>query len=116
MSSHLRWCIAALVLLSAHGFAIAGEHDFLPSDLLSVTGAEERLMWEAVGNTSYTRAPSGFVAMLDAAVPASLTLRPVPPSVVQQVPELKGYEYAMVENELLIVNPIDMKIVDIITQ
>jgi Protein of unknown function (DUF1236) len=118
MNSHLRCGFASILLLCSNGVAAAQGSAFLPSDILALTGAEEHLIWESVvaDNSAPMRAPSGFLAMLDAAVPGSLKLHPFPASVVERMPELRGYEYTMVDNELLIVNPIDSKIVDIITQ
>jgi hypothetical protein len=118
MNSYLRCGLASILLLCSIGIALAQGLGSAPSDILALTGAEEHLIWESVvtAESAPTRAPSGFVAMLDSAVPASLTLHEIPTSVIDRIPELEGYKYTIVDNELLIVNPADMKIVDIITQ
>ena len=63
------------------------------------------------------KAPAGFTAMVGAVVPSKLDTHPVPVSTANKVPVLRPYQYAMLDtNKLLIVNPSDHKIADIITQ
>ena len=59
--------------------------------------------------------PSGFNATVGAIVPSSLKIEPVPDKVASAVPAVKAYEFAMVKGKLLIVNPSDKKIVEVIT-
>jgi hypothetical protein len=49
-------------------------------------------------------------------MPNAVKLQPLPNSVSSQVPAVKPYEYAMLQNQVLIVDPSSKKIVDIITQ
>jgi hypothetical protein len=49
-------------------------------------------------------------------MPACLQLKSLPNSVSSQVPQVRSYHYAMVQNELLIVDPATKKIVIIITE
>jgi hypothetical protein len=51
-----------------------------------------------------------------ATMPACLQLKSLPNSVSSQVPQVRSYHYAMVQNELLIVGPATKKIVTIITE
>jgi hypothetical protein len=61
--------------------------------------------------------PSGFSAKVGAAVPSQITTHPVPVSTASKVPELRSYNYALLDNnKLLIINPGDKKIAQIITK
>ena len=62
------------------------------------------------------RTPSNFSASVGITVPSGITLRPIPRKVASQLPTLKPYQYARLPNELLIVNPTDKKIVDVINR
>ncbi len=49
-------------------------------------------------------------------MPSDLATHPVPVSTASKVPELRPYHYALLSsNKLLIVNPSDKKIAEIIT-
>jgi hypothetical protein len=49
------------------------------------------------------------------AVPSSIKLQPLPTNPSSQIPGVKSYDYALLQDELLIVDPSSKKIVDIIT-
>ena len=49
-------------------------------------------------------------------MPASVQLKTLPSSVSNQVPQVQSYDYAMVQSQLLIVDPATKKIVSIITE
>jgi hypothetical protein len=84
-------------------------------DNLSLTTAQEKLAWRDLSKqASSQRAPSNFSASVGATVPNDITLRSIPRTVAGQLPKLKPYRYALIPNELLIVNPSDKKVVDVI--
>jgi hypothetical protein len=49
-------------------------------------------------------------------VPNSVTTAPVPSKAAHAVPLLKPYDFAQVQKKLVIVNPSDKKIVEVITR
>jgi hypothetical protein len=119
MQYQLRNGLAALLLLSSVGIAAAAGPSASASDTLKLTSAQEHSIWQSVsksdhGSTVGMKAPSGFTPSVGATVPSSLALKPLPSDIVSQVPAVKPYQYAMFNNELLIVNPTDKKVVDII--
>ena len=59
-------------------------------------------------------APEGFTATVGAVVPASIRLRPLPRNAVKQVPELEAYDYAILPDQVLIVDPVAKTIVAVI--
>jgi hypothetical protein len=119
MKSQLRYGLATMLLLSSVGVAAAAGPSASASDTLKLTSAQEHTIWQSVsksdhGSTVGMKAPSGFTPSVGATVPSSLALKPLPSDVASQVPPVKPYQYAMFNNELLILNPTDKKVVDII--
>lgn len=55
-----------------------------------------------------------FSVSVGVAVPASVTLQPVPTEIVEVIPEYRGYDFFVVRNEVVIVEPRTHKIVDVI--
>jgi hypothetical protein len=115
MKSHLRHGLAALLLLSSVGVAGAAASSASATDNLKLTSSQEHTIWQSVSksNTSMN-APKGFTPTIGAAVPSTVSLKALPSDIVKQVPAVQPYEYAMFNNEVLIVNPMDKKVVDII--
>ena len=83
---------------------------------LALTTAQRAEIWQRLGNQQATNAPPGFQPKVGAAVPASVQLKTLPSSVSNQVPQVQSYDYAMVQSQLLIVDPATKKIVSIITE
>jgi uncharacterized membrane protein len=57
----------------------------------------------------------GWIAAVGATVPASVALHALPATVTRQIPEMRPYAYARLGKMLLIINPTDRVIVDVIT-
>jgi hypothetical protein len=118
MQSHRRYAVAVLMLLCSCGVAAAAEtlSPFRASDDFALTGAQELLIGHAVSREGGNGArASGFNASLYAALPSSIVLQNLPSKVTGQIPMLRPYKYATWGDALLIINPADRKIVDIIT-
>ena len=108
---------AALLLCSIAGASAAETGPFLvASDDFVLTGAQEQLLWQRIGRTvSSTTAPSGLIAAVGATLPASVALHALPATVTRQIPAVRPYKYATLGEALLIINPTDRVIVDVIT-
>jgi hypothetical protein len=120
MKSRIRYGMAVVALLSSLGVAAAAPSgsSMKASDSLNLTSAQEQTIWEGVSKQDTSmRTPDGFTASIGESVPAKIKLHPLPASVTSKVEEVKPYNYAMLDHEtLLIVNPVDKKVVDIIRQ
>ena len=107
-----------MLLLCSNTLAwAAATTDHVPlSDELPLTGAQERLIWQRLDKPSAAaaQASSAFEPSLYAGVPSSFVLHALPPSVTRQIPMARGYKYTSAGGTLLIVNPSDGRIVDII--
>jgi hypothetical protein len=119
---------ATAVLTSGIGMASAADNSAMstPStppaqqsmaaDSLSLTPAQQRTAWMYLRKQASRQiAPSGFTASVGATMPVDVALRPMPAKAASHVSSLKPYDYALLQGKLLIVNPSDRKVVDVIT-
>jgi hypothetical protein len=118
MKDQIRTSATALFLLLASiGFAAAADTSWTaPKDRLTLSGAQELALFQSLSKqkVKHETAPRGFDAEIGQAVPESITLHKLPTDAVRQVPPVEAYDYAMLQNELLIVNPHDRMAVDVI--
>ena len=85
------------------------------SDTLTLSDSQQASLWKDVSkHASNQNAPAGFNANVGEAIPSQLTTRPLPRLARRDVPEARPYRYAMTEDKLLIVNPSDHKIADVV--
>ena len=89
----------------------------MPEDKLSLTSSQETTAWHDIAKQARKeKAPANFSTTVGTVVPGALMTYPVPITTASKVPTLRRYQYALLENnKLLIVNPRDRKISDIIT-
>jgi hypothetical protein len=118
--------IATIVALtSGIGTASAVEHHAMsknssamqltPKDDLSLTRSQQRAAWRDISKQANSQpAPSNFSASVGATIPSDVAIQSVPAKVASRVSSLKPYDYALLPDELLIVNPNDKKVVNVI--
>jgi hypothetical protein len=118
MRNQIRTGATALVLLLASvGFAVAADNGWMaPEDRLTLSGAQELAIFQSISRQDLKKetAPSGFKAEISQPVPKSITLHKLPSDAANRVPTVKAYDYAMLQHQLLIVNPHDRMAVDVI--
>ncbi len=87
-------------------------------DSLSLSATQQQTAWKDISaQAAKETVPASFTAKVGVTVPSDLATHPVPVSTASKVPELRPYKYALLNNnKLLIVNPSDKKIAEIITQ
>lgn len=128
-SSNKSLSVAVAAVLMMSGASIASAQTTMSKDKattgsaastasqINLTSEQEKKLWSAVSTHAMKqKAPSGFNAAVGQTVPTSVTLRELPSEAQSEVPAAKSYHYAMVQDQLLLVNPSDKKIVDVITQ
>lgn len=125
MKFHSIAVVTASVLASGAGGALAaGQHatasrsaamQTTPKDSLALTRTQKRIAFRDISKQASTEtAPSGFTAKIGATVPDNLSIQPMPAHVASRVAALKPYDYALLPKQLLIVNPSDKKVVNVI--
>jgi hypothetical protein len=85
---------------------------------LSLPGEQQRTAFDAIRQQAMIeKAPVWFTAKVGAALPNTIATHPIPVSAANDVPKLWPYSYALLDgNRLLIVNPNDNKIVEVIRE
>lgn len=118
MQSYLRRGAVALAFLASVGAASAAGAGWLKlSDRLYLTSAQERVLWQTIGKQNASiKAPPGFIAFVGAVVPGPVTLHAMPSNAVSRIPTAEPFRYTILDKQLLIVNPDDRKVADIITE
>jgi hypothetical protein len=86
------------------------------SDTLSLSSTQQKAAWNDLhGQAAEQKAPSGFTTTVGAVVPSTVKIEPVPSKTATNIPALQSFDFAMVNGKLLIVNPSDKKIVEVIS-
>jgi hypothetical protein len=136
MHTTSRLTVAAIALLAGMSVAMAAGNGMSKSttsgsgtmssstsksmtkDSLSLTAAQQKTAWKDISSqATKEKAPSGFTAKVGEKLPSDITTRPVPVSTANKVPALRSYQYALLNsNKLLIVNPTDKKVAQVITE
>ena len=89
----------------------------MAGDMLSLSSAQQKTAWKDLYTGSLDqKAPSGFSAVTGAVVPNTVTSAPITSKAASDVPALKPYHFAMLQHKLVIVNPSDKKIAEVITR
>jgi hypothetical protein len=84
---------------------------------LKLSSAQKQTIYLSISNLKKREtAPPTFRAAVGAIVPPSVNLQPLPKTVVELAPVVGGYEYAMVANQVLLVDPKNRQVVEVITQ
>ena len=117
----------AFALVSSFGIASAAEQGSMsktsqPSattemtkPAISLTTAQQRLAWKDVERSAKAqKTPADFMPTVGVTVPNDLTLKPIPAKLARQVSALKPYDFALLKQELVIVDPSNKHVVDVI--
>jgi hypothetical protein len=87
----------------------------MAKDNLTLTRSQQRTAWRDLSKqASNQTAPSNFTASVGATIPGDVTIKAVPAKVAARVSSLKPYDFALLNDKLVIVNPNDKKVVDVI--
>jgi len=85
------------------------------SDSLSLDAAQQKTAWNDLRSQTTQKAPANFAAPAGAKVPSSLSIKAVPSKAARDVSQLRPYDFAKVQGKLLIVNPTDRTIAEVIS-
>jgi hypothetical protein len=103
----------ALVLFTGHVQQAAAQTDGVAtSEKLELTPTERSAIYATVSKDKSKVAPQPFSTEIGADVPPMIELYSLPDQTVAENPAAKLYEYTIVENEVVVVDPTRMRIVD----
>jgi len=88
--------------------------DYTPT----LTPAQKQVIWQNLSSEKTMRANKSkdYAPRLGATVPDGVSVQSLPDDIANDAPGLKGYQYAMLKNEIVIIHPASKKIVDIIKE
>jgi len=125
MQTYLRFGAVALSLLSNIGGAYAQSFNQFPSDTtspgasepegLKLSPAQRATIFKAISQEKdKISPPPPFQARIGAEAPASIALYILPDAAVAQIPGGQQYKYTVVQNQIVLVDPTTMRVVDVI--
>jgi hypothetical protein len=91
-----------------------------PKDVpnLQLSAAQKQTIYQGLTGPQAKNNPEpvGFRAAAGARVPEAIKLEPLPKVVVDLVPKLSSYQYAVVSRQVIIVDPGSKTVVEVISQ
>jgi hypothetical protein len=126
----MKLCIATIVLLTASVGIAAAQTSVpgtietpsappltTPSSQIQLTPAQKTAILDAVKQDGKkVAAGAEFIASIGAPVPPQLELYILPDSALATVPAAKSVKYTTVQNQIVLVDPTTMRVVEIIPQ
>lgn len=122
MKKRTSMALAAALLLAGASAASAATMqssgaNASPHDTLSPSSTQQQTAWKDLYVGLLNQAtPSGFHAVVGTVVPNGVATAPMTGKAASDVPALKPYKFAMLQKKLLIINPTDKKIAEVITR
>jgi hypothetical protein len=108
---------AGVSAASAAGMQSSTAQSAPAKDALGLSSTEQKTAWNDLNaEAAKQNAPPSFFRAVGEWVPNSVKLQPVTGKAASDVPALRPYDFAMIEGTLLIVNPADRKIAEVITR
>jgi hypothetical protein len=107
--------VAAVLLSGVTAASAASAMKPRAQDTLDLTSAQQKMAWNDLDHASNQTAPSGFAADAGAKVPATVKISAVPNKASRDLSQLRAYDFAKVGGKILIVNPSDRKVAEVIT-
>lgn len=111
-----RIAVATLALVFAAGAQNirAQRDDAGVAQKLELTAAQRNAIYAAVSKDRSKVSPQRFPAVIGAEVPPMINLYALPDDIVSGNPAAKIYEFTMVEDKVVLVDPTRMRVVDTI--
>lgn len=88
-----------------------------PAAQLALTPDQKVAIYNAVNHElAKPAAPAGVPTTLGAQVPPAIELYVLPDGALAAAPEAKGMKYTLVQNQVVLIDPTTMRVVDVIKQ
>jgi hypothetical protein len=84
------------------------------TDTVILSAAQRRTLWGDLGKQATNQSASGFEPQIGTFVPGSVKIEPIPGKAAANNPQLRPYDYAMVDHDLVIVDPANKVIADVV--
>ncbi len=108
--------VVALSAPFAAAMAQTPGQDAAAGPALELSPAQRQAIYQSVAKTRKNNAaPTGFRASVGAHVPDAVKLEPVSDTLTKLVPQLGSYEIAMVEKQVVVVDPRSKTVAAVVT-
>jgi len=108
---------AMVYFAAGAGFAQTPALDSGAGPHVDLTTAQKQIVYQSISKTQKNNAaPTGFRATVGALVPDGVGLAPIPATIAELMPQTKGLEAALVEGQVVLVEPQGKKVVAVIVQ
>jgi hypothetical protein len=87
-----------------------------PSQLRLTPAQRMAVLTAVLQESTKVRPPPGLMPTVGAEVPASIELYTLPLGAMEQSPALRSLKYTMAQNQVVLVDPTTLRIVDVIRQ
>ena len=86
------------------------------TDTVILSAAQRKAVWNDLSKQATNQNASGFNAEIGTFVPSSVKIESMPSKATANIPSLRPYDYAMVDHKLVIVDPSNKVIADVLTK
>jgi hypothetical protein len=86
-----------------------------PSDTVILSAAQRSTVWNDLSKQATNQNAAGFDATIGTFVPNTVKIEPIPSKTAADIPSLRSYGFAMVGHKLVIVDPSNKVIADVLT-
>lgn len=104
---------AAALLLCGVTTASAATTTY-PSDTVILSTAQRKAVWKDLNKQATNQSVSGFDATIGSFLPGKVKIAPIPSKVATAAPSLRPYDFAMVDHKLVIVDPSNKVIANVL--
>jgi hypothetical protein len=107
---------AVVIQLSAAGAQTTGPStDPASTPNLQLNSAQKQTIYTSIRNLNVkNEAPPNFQPIVGAVVPAGVNLEPVPQTVAELAPQVKGFQLGLISNQVVVVDPKARRVVEVI--
>jgi hypothetical protein len=105
----------AILLTGAASAPLLGAAPAKASDTLSLSPQDQQTAWSDLSSAPNQDGPATFRPSTTSAIPSTLAIHAIQGKAASDLPALKPYDFAKVQNKLLIINPHDMMIAEVIS-
>jgi len=86
------------------------------TDTVILSAAQRRAVWNDLSKQATNQNAAGFDATIGTFVPNTIKIEPIPSNVTAKDPALRPYDFAMVDHKLVIVDPTNKVIANVLTK
>jgi hypothetical protein len=84
------------------------------TDTVILSATQRRALWNDLSKQATNQSASGYEAQIGTFMPGSVKIEPIPGKAAANNPQLRPYDYAMVDHDLVIVDPANKVIADVV--